>query len=188
MSRLVLTLGRGCSYLWHTGVPGACIWQSHGFLQLCLAAEKYSCESGPMKYYTLCRLWWHPKFAVIAIYLVKCYIQVDPQTAKGFVEFSIHWKRIVFWFGQIWLLYARALQVWFFECAALKMCKKKAQFVFYNLSSADEKKLHTELKSVCLEHAVEVILSLWVLRQQGMYRSKAAGCNIMVGWLHSRIF
>ena len=45
--------------------------QPHGFLQLGLAAEKYSCESGPMKYYALCRLWWYPKFAVIAINLVN---------------------------------------------------------------------------------------------------------------------
>ena len=38
------------------------------------------------------------------------------------------------------------------------MCKKKAQFVFYNLSSADETKLHTKLEFVCLEHAVEVYI------------------------------
>lgn len=55
----------------------------------------------------------------------------------------------------------------FFKCAALKMYKKKAQFVFYNLSSVDEKKLHTKLKSVCFECAVEVYIKFVVAKTVG---------------------
>ena len=47
------------------------------------------------------------------------------------------------------------------------MCKKKTQLVFYNLSSADEKKLHTRLKFVCFDHAVEVYIKSVVAKAGG---------------------